>query len=181
MFTNTLSIRTANTPFEEIFNLLTFESSTTKTTKQIMSPSPDELGIYHYSAVLLVEVPLAEKIGIPSKIYIGLRGQIDSLGNSLTLISIPDQYKNYLEAIEIINITSNGNIKIDLKYIIKEMNDTSSILSTIKSNTYNNMVSSMKSHIMSLYETKRKICFCRESPCKINDIESLIRHFVVKS
>lgn len=175
MFTNssTLSFKTNNSPFEELHSLLTYRSSTSSVEKISFSKSDN---LISYKGVLKCVVPLADRLGAPNEIDICINGFIKSDGTSETIITIPESYKEYIQAKEKIKISSNGDINVSLKYLIHCMNEEG-IIGSMKSKAYNSVIKTVESHIMSLYTEKRKLCFCRNPKCDIKDLNTFLKHF----
>lgn len=126
-----------------------------------------------------MNVPFREKMGstAPSEVNIHVNGRVDSEGNSVTTYTLSDKYKEYVEATEKVHITKDGTVRVNLKYTVKESENSGSIMGSIKSRAYNAMVSSVESHVIGLYTSKRSLCFCKNPKCDIKTSEDFLRHF----
>jgi hypothetical protein len=176
--TNSMVLKTSNSSYEELYNFLTYKTSSTSP-KEIVMNSSSTNGKIYYSGYRTVNVPFAEKIGSPSEIDICVRGHIDTYGNSVTKFSTPEKYKKNVDAEETIHIFKDGTIRINLKYTVYSLEDTGSIMGSIKSRAYNSMLYTIESHIMSMYSTKRSLCFSKDPEYKIQTLDEFAKHFDV--
>lgn len=190
VMTNTLITSTKNTTFEEIFNFLTYESTSTRMKCLNITPcsttkNGNPVSALSFSGIRVISYPhltmLARRFveNFPDEIEIKVKGYVDETGHAQITTALPEIYQRFVFGKENIEFCSNGNIKVSLKYHIVPSSEEG-FLGNIKNVAYNNMTSSMESYFIDLYQEKRKACFNTESLVKINDMRDLETHLKSK-
>lgn len=178
---NIISLSTKNTVFEEVFNFLTYESSSTKieSLRLFLKPEGDPMnkGI-GFSAIRIISYPnltvMARNFveGFPENIEIKVKGYIDETGHARITTSLPEIYQKYVYGKEVIDFYPDGRIKVSLKYHIVPANEEG-IMGSFRNGVYNGMTEKIESYLIELYKEKRKNLFNNEVVNKIKDLEEL--------
>lgn len=182
--TNTLITSTKNTTFEEVFNFLTYESSSTRikclhvtdvsSTRSDKSIAP----ALSFKGIRVISYPnltmMARRIveNFPDEIEIKVKGYVDETGHSQITTVLPEAYQRFVHGKESIDFCSDGSIKVSLKYHIIPSTEEG-FLGNIKNKAYNSMTASMESFFTDLYHEKRKVCFNAAPIAKIQNLEDL--------
>lgn len=171
--TQLLRFKTTNSVYEELYNFLKYSSNSTRLFNIIIYPS-SESGKIKFTAQRLIMIPLAEKFPgvLPEKISLDVSGSIDSKGKLEIETHIPDVYSKYIIGRERI-IMVNNVIAVNLEYTISivEADYTTSMLTYIKSCSYNTAIFALESHILALYEAKKGTVFNNPCDFEIKTIE----------
>lgn len=173
--TRLLRFKTTNNVYEEFYNFLKYSSISTRLFNIIVYPL-SESGKIKFTAQRLIKIPLAEKFPsiLPEKISLDVSGSIDSKGKLEIETYIPDTYNKYIIGIERI-VIFNNIIAVNLEYTINivEADYSISMLDYIKSCSYNTAITTLESHILMLYESKKGMVFDIPCPVVISDVKEL--------
>lgn len=186
--TNTLITSTKNTSFEEVFNFLTYESSSTRmkcfhvvpttNVRQVQKVLQAPSTALTFSGVRIISYPnltmMARRFvqDFPDEIEIKVKGYIDETGHAQITTVLPEAYQKFVHGKESIDFCSNKTIKVSLRYYIVPSTEEG-FLGSIKNKAYNGMTASMESFFTELYQEKRKACFNAKPVVKIQNIEEL--------
>lgn len=176
-----LTFSSTGNPFQEVYNMLTYRSTTSTLSKLTLTPITEAKKLY-FIGERIVYIPFLQKISsmFPEEIRLKIRGNIDSTGKAEILYELPEEYKDYVLGQERIRISPNDNtgkasISVQLLYTIVESEGSGSIFDSIKNRAYSSMISAAESHVMLLYSSKRGMVFGQPCPHKIETIEDLAR------
>lgn len=182
--TNTLITSTKNTTFEEVFNFLTYESSSTRMKcLHVVSVSRTRsdksiVPALSFKGVRVISYPnltmMARRFieNFPDEIEIKVKGYVDETGHGQITTTLPEVYERFVHGKESIDFCADGSIKASLKYHIIPSTEEG-FLGNIKNKAYNSMTASMESFFIDLYQEKRKACFNVTPIAKIQNLEDL--------
>lgn len=176
-----LSFSSNNTTFEEVYNLLRYQSSSTKMVNLTLTEITSQERIY-FTGERQVKVPFADRLGsmAPEEIKISINGYIGRDNCAKISYNLPKEYSQYLVGQEEIKITPQDDkihIHLKLKYSVVESKEPMSMLETIKAKAYSSMVNTIESNFLTLYTSKRGIVFnrpCSESIKTLEEFQALM-------
>lgn len=168
-----ISLRTKNTPYEEIYNLITQDTKNSR----IIDIKRKEDFLHGKRLIICPHViSMGKRISddFPDNIYMSFYIQKVQGGVYMKNI-LPEEYSSYITGGESILIKDDGTIDINLRYRIIKTEPTSYM--DFRNTFYNRSVGALEGYVISLYESKRRPNFNKQCKFNISSFEELLDMF----